>query len=103
MEAGNQVIMGGQKLTIAIEEALIYEDMRGHFIFNDKSALILHPGGGDCFTYFTPDGKKTRMLTKFAIKKADSILEKLLLAINFVNTFGDEPLPIREETFPERI
>ena len=43
------------------------------------------------------------MLTKFAIKKADSILDKLLLAIQFVNTFGDEPLPIREETFPEKI
>lgn len=77
--------------------------MRGHFIFNDKSAIILHPGGGECFTYFTPDGKKTRMLTKFAIKKTDSILDKLLLAIQFVNTYDDEPLPIREETFPERI
>jgi len=43
------------------------------------------------------------MLTKFAIKKADSILDKLLLAIQFVNTYGDEPIPIREETFPERI
>jgi hypothetical protein len=77
--------------------------MRGHFIFNDKSALILHPGGGECFTYFTPDGKKTRMLTKFAIKKADSILEKLTLAIQLVNTFGDEPIPNREECFGEKI
>jgi hypothetical protein len=60
----------------------------------------LHPG--ECFTYFTPDGKKTRMLIKFAIKRADSILEKVLLAINFVNTFGDEPIPLREESFPNK-
>jgi hypothetical protein len=80
----------------------MHEDGRAHLIFNDKSAIILHPGG-ECFTYFTPDGKKTRMLSKFAIKKADSILDKLILSIQFVNTFGDEPVVQREECFPDKV
>ena len=52
---------------MSIEEAVLYEDSRGHFIYSDKSALILHPSG-DCFTFFSADGRKTRMLTKFAVK-----------------------------------
>ena len=44
---------------ISIEQSLLYEDGRCHFIFNDKTALIIHPKG-DCYTYFTKDGKKIR-------------------------------------------
>ena len=44
---------------LSIEEAVLYEDGRGHYVYSDKSALILHPNG-DCFTYFGPDGRKTR-------------------------------------------
>ena len=73
--------------------------------YTDGSALILHPGGGECFTYFSPDGKKTRMLARYAVKKGttDKVLEKLTLAIDFVNTFGDEPCVNREECFLERV
>jgi len=42
-----------------IDQALSYEDGRSHFVFDDKSAIILHPKG-DCFTYFSKDGKKIR-------------------------------------------
>ena len=70
---------------ISIEEAVLYEDTRSHFIYSDKSGLIMHPGGGDCFTYFSPDGRKIRQLTKFAVKNSvnqnEQILDKLLLAI----------------------
>jgi hypothetical protein len=46
-------------VTTAIEEAVLHEDSRAHFIYSDKSALIMHPNG-DCFTYFSADGRKTR-------------------------------------------
>lgn len=49
-----------------IERALVYENGRGHFVFTDKTSLILHPRG-DCFTYFRRDGKKLRQMTKYAI------------------------------------
>lgn len=38
---------------------VIYEDSRAHFVFSDKTAIILHPKG-DCFTYFARNGAKTR-------------------------------------------
>jgi len=53
---------------VSIEQGLLYEDGRAHFTFNDKSAMIMHPKG-DCFTYFSPDGKKSRQLVKFALQK----------------------------------
>jgi len=36
---------------IQLKTALIYEDSRAHFVFSDKTAVILH-AKGDCFTYF---------------------------------------------------
>jgi hypothetical protein len=42
-----------------IETALYHEDGRSHFVFTDKTSLIIHPKG-DCFTYFRKDGKKLR-------------------------------------------
>lgn len=68
-------------------------------VFNDRSALILHPGGGECFTYFTPDGKKTRMLTKCAIKK---LTDKVNLAVQWVNTYGDTIVVTREDVFKDQ-
>jgi len=90
---------------LAIASAVLFEDYRCHLTYTDGSAIILHPGGGDCFTYFSPDGKKTRMLSRYAVKKGatDKVLEKLTLAIDFVNTFGDMPCFNREETFAERV
>jgi hypothetical protein len=70
-----------------IETALCYQDGRAHFIFTDKTSLILH-SKGDCFTYFRKDGKKLRQLVKFAITKSvqdtsssSGPLSKLLLAL----------------------
>ena len=45
------------------------------------------------------------MLTRYAVKKSntgDQILEKLRMAIEFVNTFGDEPCINREDFFNDR-
>jgi len=49
-----------------IESAVGFADGRAHFVFSDRTSLILHPKG-DCFTYFRRDGKKLRQLVKFAI------------------------------------
>ncbi|CDW85361.1 UNKNOWN [Stylonychia lemnae] len=87
---------------LIIEHALTYEDGRSHFVFDDKSAIILHPKG-DCFTYFSKDGKKTRQLVKFAVQSTHKddrgmgVLDKLVLAIQYHNTFCDEPILSREE------
>ncbi len=62
--------------------------------------MILHPGGGECFTYFTPDGKKTRMLTRCAVKK---VTDKVNLAINWINTYADTLVIAREEVFKEKV
>ncbi len=77
----------------------MYDDQRAHCIFNDRSAIVLHPGGGECFTYFSPDGRKTRMLTKCALKKH---VDKVNLAVQWVNSFGDGLIINREEVFKER-
>jgi hypothetical protein len=51
---------------IVLAKALIYEDGRAHFVFSDRTAVILHPKG-DCFTYFTKTGQKIRQLVKYAV------------------------------------
>lgn len=64
-------------------------------MFSDKTSLILHPKG-DCFTYFRKDGKKLRQLVKFAINQSlktdqnqrGGPLEKLMLALQFFNTYS---------------
>ena len=38
--------------TLSLVSAVIYEDKRAHFVFSDKTAMILHPNG-DCFTLFS--------------------------------------------------
>ena len=40
---------------LSLSEAAIYEDKRAHFVFSDKSGMILHPNG-DCFTLFSKNG-----------------------------------------------
>lgn len=77
---------------------MIFEDSRAHFVYSDKTALILHPKG-DCFTYFSKNGQKTRQLVKYAInnsaKEAGSgVLNKLILALQFYNTYCDVAVPI---------
>ena len=42
-----------------VEQAVVYWNDRAHFVFSDKTSLILHPGG-DCFTYFKSNGQKVR-------------------------------------------
>ena len=44
---------------ISLENGVIFEDNRAHFVFSDKTALVLHPRG-DCFTYYARNGQKTR-------------------------------------------
>ena len=51
--------MQGNQGGFGIESALCYADGRAHFVFTDKTSIILHPRG-DCFTYFRKDGKKVR-------------------------------------------
>ena len=46
---------------ISLQSAVIYDDKRAHFVFSDKTALILHPNG-DCVTLFTRNGQKVRQL-----------------------------------------
>ena len=60
--------------------------------------MILHPKG-DCFTYFSRDGKKLRQLSRFAVNNTydGGILNKVTLGVQFVNTYGLEPLINREE------
>jgi hypothetical protein len=44
---------------VCLENGVLFEDNRAHFVFSDKTALVLHPRG-DCFTYFAKNGTKTR-------------------------------------------
>lgn len=68
---------------ISLESCLLYENGRSHYTFGDKTSLIIHPNG-DCFTYFTKDGKKLRNLTKYAINNyngGEMVLDKLSIAL----------------------
>eukprot|EP00347_Sterkiella_histriomuscorum_P020126 403339009 len=96
------------KNKLLLEQALAYEDGRSHYIFNDQTAIILHPKG-DCFTYFSREGKKSRQLVKYAVSssvrelenssvvKGFTIQDKLVLAVQFHNTYCDEPIMSRVE------
>lgn len=80
---------------------MIYDDRRAHFVFSDKSALILHPNG-DCFTLFSRNGQKLRQLVKYATNSAaketsTGALSKLVLALQFFNSYGSEPIFARDE------
>jgi hypothetical protein len=80
---------------------VLFEDSRAHFVFSDKTGLILHPRG-DCFTYFAKNGYKTRQLTSYAVnssakESAAGSLDKLLIALQFYNTYSDEPNFTRDE------
>jgi len=46
--------------------ALLYYDGRAHFVFTDNTAIILHEGG-DCVSFFSKAGYKTRSLIKFVV------------------------------------
>ena len=86
---------------ISLSQAAIYEDKRAHFVFSDKSGLILHPNG-DCFTLFARNGQKNRQLVKYATNSAakesqSGSLDKLLLALQFFNTYESEPVIARDE------
>ena len=80
---------------------MIYDDKRAHFIFSDKSAMILHPNG-DCFTLFSRSGQKIRQLVRYATNSAaketsTGALSKLILALQFFNSYGAEPIFARDE------
>ena len=86
---------------ITLTQAAIYEDKRAHFVFSDKTGLILHPNG-DCFTMFAKSGMKNRQLVRYATNSAaketsSGGLDKLLLALQFFNTYGNEPILARDE------
>lgn len=86
---------------ISLTSAVIYDDKRANFVFSDRSALILHPNG-DCFTLFSRNGKKVRQLVRYATNSAaketgQGALNKLVLALQFFNTYGSEPILSRDE------
>jgi hypothetical protein len=90
---------------ITLENGMIFEDNRAHFVFSDKTALVLHPRG-DCFTYYAKNGQKTRQLVSFAVnstarESAAGSLDKLLIALQFYNTYCDEPILNRPELLNE--
>ena len=90
---------------ITLENGVIFDDGRTHFVFSDKTALVLHPKG-DCFTYYAKNGQKTRQLVSFAVNSAArestaGSLDKLLIALQFYNTYCDEPIFSRPELIAE--
>jgi hypothetical protein len=83
---------------IDLVRGVIYEDTRAHFVFSDKTAIILHPKG-DCFTYFARNGHKTRQMVKYAVNESlkeskVGALSKLLIALKFYNTYCEVGVPI---------
>ena len=63
--------------------------------------MILHPNG-DCFTLFSRNGSKIRQLVKYATNSAaketsTGALSKLILALQFFNSYGSEPIFSRDE------
>jgi hypothetical protein len=54
---------------IKLLHGVIFADSRAHFVYSDKTALVLHPRG-DCFTYYSKTGQKTRQLVSFAVNSA---------------------------------
>ena len=90
---------------LSLESCLLYEDGRAHCIYNDLSAMIIHPNS-DCLTYFTKDGKKVRQVVKYAVNNISGVsdktfnhrvIDKLVMAMKFYNSFGEEPIFNREE------
>lgn len=75
--------------------AVLYDDGRGHFAFTDNTAIILHEGG-DCVTFFSKAGHKTRSLIRFVVNstaKNDHTgvlnqLDKLVVALKFYNLYS---------------
>ena len=66
-------------------QAAIYEDNRAHFVYSDKSAMVLHKNG-DCVTLYGRNGQKYRQLVKYATNSAareacSGSLNKLLLGL----------------------
>ena len=51
---------------ISLTAAVLYRDSRAHFVFSDNTAIILHEGG-DCVTFFSKAGHKSRCLVKFVV------------------------------------
>ena len=64
-------------------------------MFNDNTAIILHQGG-DCATFFSKAGYKTRSLVKFVVNstaKNDqtgvlNALDKLAVTLKFFNIYS---------------
>lgn len=82
--------------------AALYDDGRGHFVFTDNTAIILH-AGGDCATFFSKAGYKTRSLIKFVVNstaKNDHTgvlnqLDKLAVTLKFFNLYSQTGLNFR--------
>ena len=69
--------------------------------------MILHPNG-DCFTLFARNGQKNRQLVRFATNSAaketsSGALDKLLLALQFFNTYGGAPVLQRDEQVDQTV
>lgn len=79
---------------LSLLQAAIYENGRAHFVFSDNTSVILHEGG-DCVTFFSKAGHKTRSLVKFVVNstaKNDqqgvlNQLDKLIVALKFFNLY----------------
>lgn len=100
-QAAAQSVFSEDEQTISLSQAVIYDDKRAHFIFSDKTALILHPNG-DCFTLFSRNGQKIRQLVRYATNSAaketsSGALSKLILALQFFNSYSSVPIFARDE------
>jgi len=87
--------------SVSLTSAVLYDDKRAHFVFSDRTAMILHPNG-DCFTLFARNGSKIRQLVKYATNSAaketsSGALSKLILALQFFNSYASEPILARDE------
>jgi hypothetical protein len=79
-----------QETQIATTKGVIYGDSRAHVVFDDGSALVLHPGG-QFVTYFSASGQVLRQVTSCATYE---VKERLLLALELYNSLAETPIGI---------
>jgi len=103
----SQFELGRKDSTLQLQTAALYVDGRAHFVFSDNTAIILHTKG-DCVTFFSKSGAKTRSLVNYVVNstaKTDQSggvsysLDKLAVAIKFFNYYTTGlPLIQRKDT-----
>ncbi len=102
----SQFEMSRKDNALQLSKATMFCDQRAHFVFSDNTALILHQKG-DCVTFFSKSGAKTRSLINFVVNSTakndksggvNLALDKLAVAIKFFNQYTKgAPLISRED------